>query len=141
MLLLLLLQATVLHLALLRTWVTSSRLGMSILRVVSRRIRSLIMRLAIVLMLRLVLLRVVVPLRRMSPTLQIDVHPPLVLLGVVLQVQLPANLLDLRLDLLDMARAVVAFADDDVKMALSGLPRVANALLENLLGFFDILAV
>ncbi len=36
-----------------------------------------------------------------------------------------------------MIRAVVSFAHDHVKMALTSLLRVANALFQDLLGLFD----
>lgn len=46
--------------------------------------------------------------------LQIDKDPALILLGLVVQAELPANLLDARLDLLHVSRAVVPLADNDV---------------------------
>ena len=135
-LLLLLLSTTILHLRLLL-----------LARIPARhRVRSRMMRLSILRMLRLVLLAVVEVrhLRRRTsmPALsQIDINATLILLGVVLQSQFPADLFDLGLDLLHVPNAVVAFADDDVQMSLARLLRVADALFEDLFGFFDELAV
>lgn len=135
----LLLLVSILHLALLlRARVSARRLSISILRIVTHGIRSLVMRLAVVLVLRLMSLAVPRASRRPSTSaLQINVHTTLVLLCVELQVQLLAYLLHPRLDFLDVIRTVVAFAHDYVKVALTGLLRVANALFQDLLGFFD----
>jgi hypothetical protein len=133
----LLLLATILHLLLLA-------------RIPARhRVRSRVMRLPVLRMLRLVLLAVVESrhLRRSAPMPtaaalpQIDVDPALVLLGVVLQSQLPAYLLDFGLDLLHVPDAVVSLAHDDVQVPLPRLLRVTDPLLEDFFGFFDELAV
>jgi hypothetical protein len=104
------------------------------------------MRLPILRMLRLMLLAVIESrhLRSAVPTTslpQIDVDPALVLLGIVLQSQLATNLLDLGLDLLHVPDTVVPLAHNDVQMPLARLLRVSDALLQNLLGFLDELAV
>jgi len=131
----LLLLSTILHLLLLA-------------RIPARhRVRSRVMRLPVLRMLRLVLLAVVESrhLRRAVPTAaawpQIDVDPALVLLGVVLQSQLLAYLLDFGLDLLHVPDAVVSLAHNDVQMPLPRLLRVTDPFLEDFLGFFDELAV
>jgi hypothetical protein len=62
-------------------------------------------------------------------------------LSVVLQAEFAADLLDARLNLLHVVHRVVSLADDHVQVRLAVLLGVANALLENLLGFFDELAV
>ena len=130
--LLLLLLTTVLHLLLLA-------------RVAARhRVRSSVVRLAVLRMLRLVLVVVVVVrhLRRsVAAWLQLDVHATFVVLSVVLQAEFAADLLDARLDLLHVVRGVVSLADDHVEVRLAVLLGVADALLEDLLGFFDELAV
>jgi hypothetical protein len=75
------------------------------------------------------------------PAFQININSPVILLGGIVQPQLLAQPLDARLDLLHAARRVVALADNDMQM---GLPRglgVADALLEDVLGLFDKLAV
>lgn len=130
--LLLLLLAAVLHLLLLAR--VSARHG----------VRSSVVRLAVLCVLRLVLVAVVVVrhLRRpIAAGLQLDVHATFVLLGVVLQSKFAADLLDARLDLLHVAGGVISLADDHVEVRLSALLSVADALLEDLLGFFHELAV
>jgi hypothetical protein len=130
--LLLLVLTTVLHLLLLA-------------RVTTRhRVRSSVVRLAVLRVLRLVLVAVVEVrhLRRsVAGRLQLDVHATLVVLSVVLQAEFAANLLDARLDLLHVVHGVVSLADDHVQVRLAVLLGVANALLEDLLGLFDELAV
>ena len=74
-------------------------------------------------------------------TAQIDVNAALVLLGVILQAELATDLLDAGLDLLDVAGAVVALADDDVQVRLAVRLRVPDALLEDILRLFHELAV
>lgn len=128
----LLLLPTVLHLLLLARVAARHRVG------------SGVVRLAVLRMLRLVLLVVVVVrhLRRsVAGWLQFDVHATFVVLGVVLQSKFAADLFHTRLDLLYMVHRVVSLADDHVEVRLSILLGVADALLENLLGFFDKLAV
>lgn len=103
------------------------------------------MRLPILRMLRLMLFPVIESrhLRRamLSTTPQINVNPPLVLLGIILQPQLATNRLNPRLDLLHMPDRMVPLADNDVQMALPGLLRVADPLLQDLLCFFNKLPV
>ena len=73
--------------------------------------------------------------------LQLDKHPPLIMLSVILQPQLLTQRLNLRLDLLDMARAVIPLAHNNVQMRLPRALRVPDPLLENLLRFLYILAM
>ena len=123
--LLLLVLTTVLHLLLLA-------------RVTTRhRVRSSVVRLAVLRMLRLVLVAVVEMrhLRRsVAGRLQLDVHATFVVLSVVLQSEFAADLLNARLDLLHVVHGVVSLADDHVQVRLAVLLGVANALLEDLLG-------
>jgi len=128
-----LLLATILHLLLLA-------------RISTRhRVRSRMMRLPILRMLRLMLLAVIESrhLRSAVPTSlpQIDVDPALILLGIVLQSQLATNLLDLGLDLLHVPDTVVPLAHNDVQMPLARLLRVSDALFEDFFRFLDELAV
>jgi hypothetical protein len=134
LLLLLLLPATVLHLLLLA--------GIP----ARHRVRSRMMRLPILRMLRLMLLAVIESrhLRRsstMTALPQININPALVLLGIILQSQFPTDGLDPGFDLLHVPDAVVSLADNNVQMPLACLLRVADALLEDFFGFFDELAV
>lgn len=75
------------------------------------------------------------------PALEVDVYPARVLLRVVLQPQLAAELLDLGLDLLHVAGRVVALADDGVQVRLAGGLVRADALLEDALRLLDVQAV
>jgi hypothetical protein len=63
------------------------------------------------------------------------------MLSVVLQAEFAADLLDARLNLLHVVHRVVSLADDHVQVRLAVLLGVADALLEDLLGLFDELAV
>ena len=72
---------------------------------------------------------------------QVDIHAALVLLGRVVQPHLLADLLDARLDLLDVPGAVVALADDHMQMRLAPGLGVADARLQDVLGLLDELAV
>ena len=114
-------------------------------RVAARhRVRSSVVGLTVLRVLRLVLVAVVEVrhLRRsIAAGFQLDVHATLIVLSVVLQTELAADLLDARLDLLHVVRRVVSLADDHVEVRLAVLLGVANALLEDLLGFFHKLAV
>ena len=74
-------------------------------------------------------------------TLEVDVDAALVLLGRVLQPQVAAHLLDARLDLLDVADAVVPPAHDDVEVGLAAGLGVLDARLEDILGLLDELPV
>jgi hypothetical protein len=73
--------------------------------------------------------------------LQIDVHPTFVRLSVVLKAKFLAYLLDTRLDLLDVAWAVVPFSHDNVQMRLPRTPGVLDSLFENVFRLLDELAV
>jgi len=154
---LLLLLPTILHLLLLLSCArvpSSGRLRIAIVRTPAHRVRALVMRLPVILMLRLVMLLVVIPrhllllptsLLQLSTSstsrLKLNKHPPLVVLGIILQPQLLTQRLDLRLDLLDVSRAVVALPDNNVQMRLPRALRIPDPLLENLLRFLYILAV
>lgn len=73
--------------------------------------------------------------------LQVDVYPPSILFGPILQAQLPTQLFDLWLDLLHMARRVVALAHNRMQVLLpAGLGR-PDALLQDSLCLFDIESV
>lgn len=60
---------------------------------------------------------------------------------MILQAQFATDLLDARLDLLHMADTVVAPADNHMEVRLAVRLRVADALLEYVLGLLDKLAV
>jgi hypothetical protein len=110
------------------------------------RVRSSVMRLPILRMLRLMLLPVIESrhLRRPMPTTslpQVDVDSALILLSIILQPQLPTNLLNFRLDLLHMPNTMIPFTHNNVQMPLPRLLRVPDALLQYLLCFLDELAV
>lgn len=96
--------------------VSTSRLGVAVIRIATHRVRSLVMRLTVLLVLRLMVLLVVVRghLRRTtsSTRLEIDIHSPLVLLRIILQPHFLAYLLNLRLDLLNMSGTMVALPDN-----------------------------
>lgn len=73
--------------------------------------------------------------------LEVDVYPALVLLGAVLQAELLAQVLDARLQLLNVADRVVALADDDVQVRLVARLRVADTRLQHVLGLLHELPV
>lgn len=72
---------------------------------------------------------------------QVDVDSSLVGFSVVLQAQLLTDPLHPRLDLLNMVRAVISFADDDMEMCLSCGLRVFDAFFKDILRLFDELPV
>jgi hypothetical protein len=138
---LLLLSTTILHLRLLL---------LARISAARHRVRSRMMRLPILRVLRLMLLAVIEVrhLRRSTPMLssttalpQININPALVLLGIILQSQFPTDFLDLGLDLLHVPDAVISLSHDNVQVPLARLLGVADALLQNLFGFLDELAV
>lgn len=115
-------------------------------RVAARhRVCGSVMRLSVLCVLRLVLLAVIegrhLRWAVAAVLFQVDVDAALVMFGVVLQSKFAADRLDTRLELLHMASTVVSFADNHVQVRLAVLSGVADALLENLLCFFDELAV
>jgi hypothetical protein len=139
-LLLLLLSTTILHLRLLLLARIPAGPG--------HRVRSRMMRLPILRVLRLMLLAVIEVrhLRRRTTSMlsalpQININPPLVLLGVILQSQFPADFLDFGFNLLHVPDAVVSLAHNHMQVPLPRLLRVSDALLQNLLCFFDELPV
>ena len=92
------------------------------------------MRLPELLVLRLVLLVVIIPSTWWCVAArQVDVDSSLILLGMLLEAQLLAQLLHPRLNLLYVASGVIAFAYDDMEMRLAGLFRVSYPLLQDLL--------
>jgi hypothetical protein len=110
------------------------------------RVRSRMMRLPILRMLRLMLLPVIESrhLRRPMPTTalpQININPALILLSIILQPQLPTNLLNFRFNLLHMPNTMIPLPHNNVQMPLPRLLRVPDALLQYLLCFLDELAV
>lgn len=76
-----------------------------------------------------------------TSALEVDKHPALVLLGAVLQAQVSAHLLYTWFDLLNVVRAVIAFADNDMQMGLATLTCALDALLQHVLSFFNEQAV
>jgi hypothetical protein len=75
------------------------------------------------------------------PTLQININAPFIILGGIVQPSLPTHPLHPRLQLLDVPRRVVSLADNDMQVRLPGGLGVADALLEDVLGLLDKLAV
>jgi hypothetical protein len=108
------------------------------------RVRRSMVRLSVLRMLRLMLLAVV-KVRHLRWTIttgfQLNINAAFVVLRVILQTQLATDLLHARLDLLHVVDRVVSLADDYVQVRLAALLGVTDALLEDLLGFFDVLAV
>lgn len=80
-------------------------------------------------------------IRQVLVARQIDIDAALIRLGAIRQPHLAAQLLHARLDLLHMAHAMVALADDDVQVRLALLARGAQAHAHDLLGLVDVLAV
>jgi hypothetical protein len=85
-------------------------------------------------------------LRRPIPTVniaarQINIDPPLILLRPIRQPQLLTNLLDARLDLLHMPDTVIPLPNNNMQVPLPGLARIADPLLQDILGLLDELAV
>jgi len=79
--------------------------------------------------------------RRHPPAGQVDVDATLVLLDGAVEPHLATHVLDGGTDLLDVAGAVVALADDDVQVGLAPRAGVADARAEDGLGLLDVLAV
>lgn len=73
--------------------------------------------------------------------LEIDIHPPSIILCAVPEAQLATELLHLGLELLNMVGRVVALADNSVQVCLASSLVRADALFENALRLFDELAV
>lgn len=125
---------------------------------VAQRVGSLVLRLS---MMRLVvLLRLTISSRGYGgSTSEVYVDSAFIVLGMVLETLLLADLLDTRLDLLDVVDRVVTFADDAVttirrrnkgskrsrylhmQMVLAGALCVLDSLFQNLLGLFNKLTV
>jgi hypothetical protein len=70
-------------------------------------------------------------------TLQIDIDPALVLLGLVLEPQFAADLLDAGFDFLDMVARVITLADDDMKVVFASAAGGFDAFFEHVLCFLD----
>ena len=125
---------------------------------VSKRIGSLVLRLSMV---RLIVLLGLTIVRRRDggSTSEVDIDSTFVVLGMVLEALLLADLLDTRLDLLDVIDRVIALADNaasairDVRitanmenyshmqMVLAGTLCVLDSLFQNLFGLFHELTV
>ena len=125
---------------------------------VSKRIGSLVLRLAMVGL--VVLLGLTIVRRRDgSSTSEVDIDSTFVVLGMVLEALLLADLLDTRLDLLDVIDRVIALSDNaasairyvrvtanlenysHMQMVLAGTLCVLDSLFQNLFGLFNELAV
>lgn len=125
---------------------------------VSKRIGSLVLRLAMVGL--VVLLGLTIVRRRDgSSTSEVDIDSTFVVLGMVLEALLLADLLDTRLDLLDVIDRVIALADNaasairyvrvtanlenysHMQMVLAGTLCVLDSLFQNLFGLFHELTV
>jgi len=107
---------------------------------VSERIGSLVLGFS---MMRLVvLLGLAISSRRYGcSTSEVDVNSAFIVLSVVLKALLLADLLDARLDLLDVVDRVVALADNDMQMVLASTLCVLDSLFQNLFGLFHKLTV
>jgi hypothetical protein len=70
------------------------------------------------------------------PALQVDIDSSGVLLSLVLQSHLTANLFNPRLYLLDMIGRVIALAHNDMKVRLATSLISTNAVLKDILGLF-----
>ena len=75
------------------------------------------------------------------PTPQVHKDPPRILLRRIAQPQLPTHLLHPRFDLLHVAGAMVPLAHNHMEVGLPRGLRVPDALLDDILGLFDELAV
>jgi hypothetical protein len=69
--------------------------------------------------------------------LKIDVDPALVLLGLVLESQFTADLLDAGFDFLDVVARVISLADDDMKVVFASAAGGFDAFFEHVLCFLD----
>lgn len=125
---------------------------------VPKRIGSLVLGLSMVRL--VVLLRLTIVRRRnRSSTGEVNVDSTFVVLGMVLEALLLADLLNTRLDLLDVVDRVIALADNaassiregpitansndysHMQMVLAGALCVLDSLFQNLFGLFNELAV
>lgn len=70
-------------------------------------------------------------------TLKINIHPPLIRLGLILQSQVPTNLFHPRLNLLHMINTMVPLAHNHVQMRLALTSSLSYPFLEHVLCFFD----
>lgn len=93
-------------------------------------------------MLRLVLSTIIVSRCLLDlSTREVDVHPALIVFGMILQPQFATHLLNARLDLLNVVGAVVTLPYDHMQMGLASLLRVADSLLDDGFCLFNVLAV
>lgn len=69
--------------------------------------------------------------------LQIDIDPALILLGLVLEAEFAADLLDARFDFLDVVARVVALADDDMEVIFASASGGFDAFFEYVFCFLD----
>jgi hypothetical protein len=134
------------------------RVSLLLMALVSKRVGSLVLGLSVVRL--VVLLRLTIASRRYScSTSEVDVHSTFILLGMVLEALLLADLLNTRLDLLNVVDRVIALADDaastirgiqiaanlkdysHMQMVLAGTLCVLDSLFQNLFGLFNELTV
>lgn len=134
------------------------RVSLLLVALVSKRIGSLVLGLSMVGL--IVLLRLTISSRRDGcSTSEVDVHSTFVVLGMVLEALLLADLLNTRLDLLNVVDRVIALADNaastirdiqtaanfrgysHMQMVLAGTLCVLDSLFQNLFGLFNELTV
>jgi hypothetical protein len=134
------------------------RVSLLLMALVPKRISSLVLGLSMVWL--VVLLRLTISSRRNGcSTSEVDVHSAFVVLGVVLEALLLADLLNTRLDLLNVVDRVIALADNAVstirdvrsaanlgryshmQMVLASTLCVLDSLFQNLFGLFNKLTV
>lgn len=72
---------------------------------------------------------------------QVDVNPPLIRLGVILQSELLTDLFDPRLNLLYVPWTMIPLADDNMQMILSSAPCIFDSLLQDILSLLHELSV
>jgi hypothetical protein len=131
---------------------------LSVTLLVSKRIGSLVLGLPMVRL--IILLRLTIASRGNGcSTSEVDVHSTFVLLGMVLEALLLADLLNTRFDLLNMVDRVIALADNaastirdvqilanmeeylHMQVGLAGTLCVLDSLFQNLFGLFNELTV
>lgn len=72
---------------------------------------------------------------------QVDVNPPLIRLGVILQSELLTDLFDPRFNLLNVSRTMIPLADNNMQVILSSAPCIFDSLLQDILGLLHKLSV
>lgn len=89
----------------------------SVLRSSPERVRSVVVRLSVLLLVVVLRSASIVGGWIRGASSQIDVHTTFVLLSVVLEAELAADVFDCRLDLLDVVDGVITFADNAVELS------------------------